>query len=306
MSRVGGSARLVVLVAMVVAVALGVGLVSWRAASATTRLLDRSDMRFDVLVQRRTEPLGTAGAELRPPEGQPRLSAAQAWSAARAHRQPNGAKPSVRLATFVDPDFPVPSGPGRRLVPVAKRALAWVVVVPDTPVFPLAAQTWGRRNGRLGRLSDVRPTRRSMQAQESRSDGGRTADGAAGGFTGGREPYLKPDAAGVFGAVATSTHRRAVRDAADAFRMFRSSLDQLIQQHHAQLLEHARLGPLIQPAPAVVALPQPGSLAGNRLQGVLVRATTRPATVRLSAETSTVISSLISPVPRVLWRLRLG
>jgi hypothetical protein len=118
---------------MVVAVAIG-GPVSWRAASATTRVLDRGDVRFHVLVQRRTERLGYAGAELRPPDGQPRLSPAQAWSAAGVHRQPNGRRPSVRLATFVDPDFPVPAGPGRRLVPVAMRALVWVVVVPDTPV----------------------------------------------------------------------------------------------------------------------------------------------------------------------------
>jgi hypothetical protein len=40
----------------------------------------------------------------------------------------------VRLATFVDPDFPAPAGPSRQLVHVAKRALVWVVVVPDTPV----------------------------------------------------------------------------------------------------------------------------------------------------------------------------
>jgi hypothetical protein len=134
MSRVVGSARLVVAAAIVVAVALGGGLVSWRGAAATTRVVDRSDARFDVLVQRRTEPLDGAGAELRPPDGQPRLTAAQAWSAAKAQRQPNGRKPSVRLATFVDPDFGVPAGPGRRLVPVAKRALVWVVVVPDTPL----------------------------------------------------------------------------------------------------------------------------------------------------------------------------
>jgi hypothetical protein len=134
MRRVVGSARLVVAGAIVVAVALGGGLVSWRAASATTDVVDRSDARFDVLVQRRTERLGGAGAELQPPDGQPQLSAAQAWSAAKAQRQPNGRKPSVRLATFVDPDFPVPAGPSRRLVPVAKRALVWVVVVPDVPL----------------------------------------------------------------------------------------------------------------------------------------------------------------------------
>jgi hypothetical protein len=134
MSRVAGSARLGVTAAIVIAVMVGVGLVSWRAASATTRVVDRRDARFDVLAQRRTEHLGTAGAELRPPDGQPRLSPAQAWSVAREHRQPNGRKPSVRLATFVDPDFPVPAGPRRQLVHVAKRALVWVVVVPDTPV----------------------------------------------------------------------------------------------------------------------------------------------------------------------------
>jgi hypothetical protein len=134
MRRVVGSARLVVAAAIVVSVALGGGLVSWRVASATTRVMDRSDTRFDVLVQRRTERLGGGGGEMQPPDGQPELTAAQAWSAVEAHRQPNGRKPSVRLATFVDPDFPVPAGPSRRLVPVAKRALVWVLVVPDVPL----------------------------------------------------------------------------------------------------------------------------------------------------------------------------
>jgi hypothetical protein len=134
MLRVVGSARLVVAAAIVVAVALVGGLVSWQAAAAPTRVVDRSDARFDVLVQHRNGRLGGTGAELMPPDGQPRLSAAQAWSAAGAHRQPNGRKPSVRLATFVDSDFPVPAGPGRRLVPVVKRALVWVVVVPDVPM----------------------------------------------------------------------------------------------------------------------------------------------------------------------------
>jgi hypothetical protein len=133
MRRVVGSARLVVAAAIVMAAALSGGHPSWGAASATTRVVDRSDARFDVLVQRRTERLGDGGAELKPPDGQPQLTAAQAWSAAGTHRQPNGRKPSVRLATFVDPDFPVPAGPSRRLVPVAKRALVWVVVVPDVP-----------------------------------------------------------------------------------------------------------------------------------------------------------------------------
>jgi hypothetical protein len=154
MRRVVGSARLVVAVAIVMAVALSGGHASWGAAAATTRVVDRSDARFDVLVQRRTERLGdSAGAELKPPHGQPQLTAAQAWSAAKAHRQPNGRKPSVRLATFVDPDFPVPAGPSRRLVPVAKRALVWVVVVPDVPMMDI-----GPDMGVLG--VENRPSRR--------------------------------------------------------------------------------------------------------------------------------------------------
>jgi hypothetical protein len=134
MSHVGRVARLVVLIGMVAAVMLVGGAASWQAASATTRVLNRGDGRFDVAEQRRAERLDYAGAELEPPDGQPRLSAAQAWSIARARRAPRGRKPSVRLATFVDPDFGVPVGPDRRLVPVAKRALVWVVVVPDVPV----------------------------------------------------------------------------------------------------------------------------------------------------------------------------
>jgi hypothetical protein len=133
-SRVTRAARPLVLAGIVAAIALVSGAASWRAASAATRVLNRGDVRFDVLVQRRTERLDDAGAEMQPPGGQPRLSAAQAWSIAGARRQPKGRKPSVRLATFVDPDFPGPAGPGRRLVPVAERALVWVVVVPDVPV----------------------------------------------------------------------------------------------------------------------------------------------------------------------------
>jgi hypothetical protein len=129
------AARTVVIagMALVALVALVGGAASWRAPSAT-RVLDRGDVRFDVLVQRQAERLDYAGAELQPPDGRPRLTAAQAWSIAGAHRAPRGRKPSVRLATFVDPDFPVPAGPGRQLVPVPKRALVWVVVVPDVPV----------------------------------------------------------------------------------------------------------------------------------------------------------------------------
>jgi hypothetical protein len=146
MRRLVGSARLVVVAAIVVAVAVGGGLGSRWGASATTRVLERSDARFDVLLQRRAEPLGTAGAELRPPDGHPRLTAAEAWSAVGAQRQPNGRKPSVRLATFVDPDFPVPAGPSRRLVPVAWRALVWVVVVPDVPQLPSGPDVEGVEN----------------------------------------------------------------------------------------------------------------------------------------------------------------
>jgi hypothetical protein len=138
MSGLSRAARPVVLAGMVAALTLVGGAASWRAASATTRVLDRGDVRFDVVMQRRTEGLDYAGdyagARIQLPAGQPRLSAAQVWSITGAQRQPQGRKPSVRLATFVDPDFGVPAGPGRRLVPVAKRALVWVVVVPDVPV----------------------------------------------------------------------------------------------------------------------------------------------------------------------------
>jgi hypothetical protein len=109
------------------------------ALGATTRIVDRSDPRFDVLVQHRPEALGTAGGQLTRPDGEPRLTAAQAFSIVYGERQPHGGKPhggkpSVRLATFTDADFPTPVGAGHRLVPRAKRALVWVVVVPDVPV----------------------------------------------------------------------------------------------------------------------------------------------------------------------------
>ncbi|HWJ52011.1 MAG TPA: hypothetical protein VNT24_01385 [Propionibacteriaceae bacterium] len=134
MARVARAPRPVVVAAAVAVVAAVGGVVAWRATPlATTRVLDRGDARFDVLVQRRTERLGTASAELRPPVGQPQLTAAQAWSIAGMKVQPGRRKPSVRLATFVDPDFPKAAGPDNRMVPVAKRALVWVVVVPDAP-----------------------------------------------------------------------------------------------------------------------------------------------------------------------------
>jgi hypothetical protein len=134
MSPVVRTARPVIVAGMVAALALVGGDASWPAASATTRVLDRADARFDVEEQRRTERLGTATAKLEPPDGRPRLSAARAWSIVGAHRAPRGRKPSVRLATFVDRAFGVPVGPGHRLVPAATRALVWVVVVPDVPV----------------------------------------------------------------------------------------------------------------------------------------------------------------------------
>jgi hypothetical protein len=115
----------------VAAVLLAGGIVSWRAAYATTRVLDRNDSRFDVLVQRRTERFDSTGVRLERPRQRPRLTAAQAFSIANGRRQPQGGKPSVRLATFVDPDYPTPVGAGGKLVSRAKRALAWVVVVPD-------------------------------------------------------------------------------------------------------------------------------------------------------------------------------
>jgi hypothetical protein len=139
--------RRLALAGAVAAVLLVGGLWAGRAAwsvpglvsGATTRILDRSDPRFDVLVQHHPEALGTAGEQLSHPDGEPRLTAAQAFAIAHGERQPHGAKPSVRLATFTDADFPTPVGAGHRLVPRAKRALVWVVVVPDVPVVAFGA-----------------------------------------------------------------------------------------------------------------------------------------------------------------------
>jgi hypothetical protein len=132
------AARSAAFAAIVVAVALVGGDASWWASA--TRVVSRDDPRFDALVQRQVERLGDASARLEPPAGQPRLSAAQAWSIAGAPRAREGRKPLVRLATFVDPAFGVPTGPGSRLVPVAKRALVWVVVVPDVPAVAFGVQ----------------------------------------------------------------------------------------------------------------------------------------------------------------------
>jgi len=136
MGRSGRLARRLTLAGIVAVAILAGSVVTWRTAAATTRVLDRGDRRFDVLVQRRTEPFGGAGGQLQPPDGKPRLTAAQAFSIARGRRQQGGGKPSVRLATFTDPDFQEPEvvGLGRRLLrPVAVRVLVWVVVVPDVP-----------------------------------------------------------------------------------------------------------------------------------------------------------------------------
>jgi hypothetical protein len=132
--------RLVLVGTVAVVLVVGGITTSWaawkitgRRLGATTQVIDRSDGRFDVLVQRRPEALDTAGGQLTRPEGTPRLTPAQAFSIARGQRQPDGRKPSVRLATFSDADFPTPVGLHRRLVSRAKRALVWVVVVPDVP-----------------------------------------------------------------------------------------------------------------------------------------------------------------------------
>jgi hypothetical protein len=142
MERSRRRARRLVLAGLLPAVVLTLGISTWSAARSrfgpfpgpTTQVVDRSDRRFDVLVQRRTERLGWAGERLGPPDGRPRLSAARAFAVAGGERQPHGAKPSVRLATFTDPDFPTPVGPGHRLVSRPLRVLVWVVVVPDVPV----------------------------------------------------------------------------------------------------------------------------------------------------------------------------
>jgi hypothetical protein len=136
MGRSDRPLRRLALAGTVAVAVLAGGVESWQTAAATTRVLDHGDRRFDVLVQRRTESLDDAGGQLGPPADQPRLSAARAFSIARGQRQPGGGKPSVRLATFSDPDFPEPEavGLGHRLHPVAVRVLVWVVVVPDVPV----------------------------------------------------------------------------------------------------------------------------------------------------------------------------
>jgi hypothetical protein len=61
MGHSGRPIRRLALAEIVAVAVLAVGLVTGRSASATTRLLDRSDSRFDVLVQHRPEPLDTAG-----------------------------------------------------------------------------------------------------------------------------------------------------------------------------------------------------------------------------------------------------
>jgi hypothetical protein len=147
MDRLRRHGRPLALAGTVTVVLLALGILAWPGArsmpsalfDASTRVVDRSDPRFDVLVQHRPEALGTAGGQLTRPDGEPRLTAAQAFSIAGVKRPPHGDKPSVRLATFTDPDFPTPVGPGHKLVPRAKRALVWVVVVPDVPAVAFGA-----------------------------------------------------------------------------------------------------------------------------------------------------------------------
>jgi hypothetical protein len=147
MDRLRRHGRPLALAGTVTVVLLALGILAWPGArsmpsalfDASTRVVDRSDPRFDVLVQHRPEALGTAGGQLTRPDGEPRLTAARAFSIAGVERPPHGDKPSVRLATFTDPDFPTPVGPGHKLVPRAKRALVWVVVVPDVPAVAFGA-----------------------------------------------------------------------------------------------------------------------------------------------------------------------
>jgi hypothetical protein len=141
MNRLRRRGRPLALAGTVTVVLLALGLLAWPGArsmrsvlfNASTRVVDRTDPRFDVLVQHRPEALGDANERLTRPDGQPQLTAAQAFSIAHGERQPHGDKPSVRLATFTDPDFPTPVGPDHKLVSRAKRALVWVVVMPDVP-----------------------------------------------------------------------------------------------------------------------------------------------------------------------------
>jgi hypothetical protein len=149
-------ARRLTLATLTVGVLLSLAVPAWRAAGnvpglplgPATQVVDSSDQRFDVLVQRRPARLGTAGGRLSRPEGRPRLTAARAFALAGGQRQPNGAKPSVRLATFTDADFPTTVGPARQLISRAVRALVWVVVVPDVPEVELGPDVGAR--GRPG------------------------------------------------------------------------------------------------------------------------------------------------------------
>jgi hypothetical protein len=106
MERSRRRARRLALAGMLPAVLLTLGIPAWRVVGSmpdpfpgsTTQVVDRSDRRFDVLIQRRSERLGTAGGRPTPPNGRPRLTAARALAVAGGERQPRGAKPSVRLA----------------------------------------------------------------------------------------------------------------------------------------------------------------------------------------------------------------
>jgi hypothetical protein len=59
---------------------------------------------------------------------------------------------------------------------------------------------------------------------------------------------------------------------ADPVQVDPAGRTELVQQHRMELIEHARLGPLVQRRQQVVAEPQPSSLAGSNAQGVEVRA----------------------------------
>jgi hypothetical protein len=170
--------RLVLAGTLVVVLIVGGITASWaawkvadRRLGATTQVIDRSDERFDVLVQRRLEGLDTAGGQLTRPEGAPRLTPAQAFSIAHGQRQPDGSKPSVRLATFSDADFPTPVGLDGRLVSRARRALVWVVVVPDVPPWSSVPTSAPNVNS-----SDARAIPRLMRQPGSHSAPGSTVD----------------------------------------------------------------------------------------------------------------------------------
>jgi hypothetical protein len=72
---------------------------------------------------------------------------------------------------------------------------------------------------------------------------------------------------------------------ADPFQVDAAGLPELVQQQRLQLVEHPALAHSSRRRQQVVAEPQPNSLAGNRLQGVLVRAMNTSAATQLRSGT---------------------